>query len=134
MRYLDDNMFDLYLIEDAMFCGKYEMPIIENTVKTPPKDIVPFEKRKKIKNKNEAYLHFYMNDKILKSYLKNPKKYLKEIQEFAGIISLDLSLYIDLPLSEQIHHSFTNKAHACFFQNNGINVIPNVRWGDGTAD
>ena len=130
MRYLNNDAFNSYLIEDAMFYGKYEMPILENTVKSPPKDIVPFEKRKKIKNKNGVYLHFYMNDEKLKAYLNNAKRYLKEVKKFAGIISLDISIYTDLPLAEQISHSFKNKAFSCFFQNNGINVIPNVRWGD----
>ena len=41
-----------------------------------------------------------------------------------------MSLYIDLPLSKQIEHSFKNKAYAVFLQNNGISVIPNVRWAD----
>ena len=71
-----------------------------------------------------------MNDKKLKGYLNHAKRYLKEVEKFAGIISLDISIYTDLPLAEQISHSFKNKAFACFFQSNGINVIPNVRWGD----
>ena len=58
MRYLDDDMFDLYLIEDAMFCGKNEMPIIENTVKTPPKDIVPFENGCIRSKKSKKYLRW----------------------------------------------------------------------------
>ena len=44
MRYLNNDLFQLCLIEDAKFDGKYEMPVVGNTVKAPPKDIVPFEK------------------------------------------------------------------------------------------
>ena len=117
------------LIPDADLAGKYEYPIIENTVEDVPMDIVPFEKRKKIKNKKEVFLHFYMEDRRFKKIMERPEKYLKELSKYGGVISPDASMDVDMHLAEQIANSFRNNVCGRFFQQEGLNVIPNVRWG-----
>ena len=116
------------LIPDAKLQGKYEFPVLENTVKDVPMDIVPFEKRKVIKNKKEVFLHFYMEDNRFKKLMQTPEFYVKELSKYAGIISPDASMHVDMHLAEQIANSFKNKVCGVFFQQAGINVIPNVRW------
>jgi len=131
MKYLKDKKnisFAARLIPDAKLQGKYEFPVLENTVADVPMDIVPFEKRKKIKNKKEVFLHFYMEDRRFKKIMERPEKYLKELSKYGGVISPDASMYVDMHLAEQIANSFKNKVCAVFFQQAGINVIPNVRW------
>ena len=61
-NFLLDEIYKPYLVQDANFDGKYEFPIVRSTNIKLPKDIVPFEKRSKIKNKKDVYLHFYMED------------------------------------------------------------------------
>ncbi len=116
------------LIPDAKLQGKYEFPVLENTVIDIPMDIVPFEKRKKIKNAKDVFLHFYMEDKRFKKLMQKPEFYVKELSKYAGIISPDASMYVDMHLAEQIANSFKNKVCGVFFQQAGIKVIPNVRW------
>lgn len=95
-----------------------------------PIDIVPFEKHHKIIDKKKVVLHFYMFDNSFKQVINNPNKYVSILKQFGGIISFDLSLYIDMPLSLQMVNKFKNHKVAAYLQKLGINVIPNVRWGD----
>ena len=120
------------MILDAQFDGKFEFPIIANQEIILPLDIVPFEKRKKVikEDKKTTYIHFYMKDEKFKKFLDNPKKYVKELKEYGGVISPDPSLYIDHPLSKNITNTYKNRECAYYLQREGITVIPNVRWAD----
>ena len=132
MKYIKDKRnltVAARLIPDAKLQGKYEFPVLENTVVDVPMDIVPFEKRKKIKNKKEVFLHFYMEDRRFKKIMERPEKYLKELSEYGGVISPDASMDVDMHLAEQIANSFRNNVCGRFLQQEGLNVIPNVRWG-----
>ena len=46
------------------------------------------------------------------------------------MISTDFSLYFDMPLAMQIWNTYRNRAFAFWLQENGVDVIPNVQWGD----
>lgn len=49
---------------------------------------------------------------------------------FRGVISPDFSLYRDMPLVMQQWNIYRNRAIGSWLQMNGVNVIPNVRFGD----
>lgn len=38
-----------------------------------------------------------------------------------------------MPLSRQIYSTYMNRLIGAYYQNNGIKVIPNVRWGDSRS-
>ena len=59
-----------------------------------------------------------------------PNKYLPILQKYAGVISPDFSVYRDMPLVMQQWNTYRSRALAVWFQNNGIEVIPNVRFND----
>ena len=46
------------------------------------------------------------------------------------MITPDYSLYRNMPLAMQIWNTYRNRALAYWLQNNGVNIIPNVRWGE----
>ena len=123
---------EIKMVLDAQFDGKWELPIVVNQKIALPLDIVPFEKRKKVKkeNKNTTYIHFYMEDRKIKKFLDSPKKYIKELKEYGGVISPDPSLYLDVSLSKSLEHTYKNRECAYYLQKQGLSVIPNVRWGD----
>lgn len=127
-----DDGFESYLVEGAEFDGEWEIPIIKNKNVEIPKDIVPYDKIKKIKEneRKSIYIHFYMHDIKFRQVITNTKKYLEKFKEYGGVISPDCSLYIDMPLCLQMANTYMNRAVGVYLQNNGIKVIPNVRWGD----
>ena len=132
MKILNYTTKEIKMILDAQFDGEWEFPIVTNQEITLPLDIVPFEKRKKVKyeNRKNTYIHFYMEDRRFKKFLSNPKKYVKELKQYGGVISPDPSLYLDAPLAKSLEHSYKNRLCAYYLQKLGVPVIPNVRWAD----
>lgn len=127
-----DDGYAAYLVQEAEFYGKWEIPIIRNENIKIPKDIIPYEKINKvdISGKKDIFVHFYMHDKSFRDFIVDTKKYLDIFSGYGGIISPDCSLYIDMPLCLQLANVYMNRAVGSYMQNNGIKVIPNVRWGD----
>ncbi len=125
-----DDGFAPYLVDGAEFDGELEIPKIKNRIYRLPQKMIPFDKRRKCEDKSRTYVHFYIHDICFRQVLTSTKRYLDEIKEFEGIITPDCSLYRDMPLVLQMANTYMNRAVGHYFQNKGINVIPNVRWGD----
>ena len=126
------DVFGLWQIEEAEFAGKYELPVIHGTSKIP-KSIILFSKCKKEKDSQNKAVHFYEFDEKFESCLSSKKKLSKMIKIFKNyqsVILPDFSVYRDFPLAMQIFQVYKSRAVGNFLMQNGIKVIPNVRWGD----
>lgn len=120
--------FGCALVEDACFAGEYELPILRLTRSIPTRAI-PFDKARTAKEQNQ-WVHFYIHDYRFECLWAHPEKYLPLLRNFDGVISPDFSLYRCMPLAMQIWNTYRNRALAYWLQKNGVDVIPNVRWGD----
>ena len=129
---IDYERFLAYLVSGAKFEGKYGIPIIRNQKIKVPNKIVPFAKRDEIKRKDKerTFVHFYMDFDLNMKLIQNIRRYTRRILKFGGMISPDPSLFFDIPLAVQIFNTYLNRACTYCFQNIGIPIIPNVRWGD----
>ena len=78
----------------------------------------------------DHWVHFYLYDYIFECVWAAPGRYLSLLKGFAGVITPDYSLYRNMPLAMQIWNTYRNRALAYWLQSNGVNIIPNVRWGD----
>lgn len=126
MKYLD--VFHSKLVKEAMFSDKYNFPIIEPTNFIPDK-LLPFDKVKSTNN-YEQWVHFYIDDYKFERIWNNPNKYLQLLKKFKGVITPDFSTCYNMPISMQIWNTYRNRALAFWLQKNGVNIIPNIRWGD----
>lgn len=122
------DVFHAFLVRNATYAGKEEIPWIK-TSKLIPEKIISFSKAVSGKDYS-SWIHFYEHDYAFECLWNNPQKYLPIIKRYKGIISPDYSLYFDMPLSMQIWNTYRGKALAHWLQENGVEVIPNVRWGD----
>lgn len=129
MSKLKYDCFHAYLVKDAIFDGKWEIPRIESAVDEIPKSLVLFSEMRKTKDTNQ-WVHFYTDDRRFESLWTHPRKHLRTLQKFDGIISPDYSLFSDMPLSMQVWNVYRNHAISHWLATNGVKVIPNVRWGD----
>ncbi len=125
-----DDGFNAELVETAFFDGILEIPRLERPEKIIiPTGMVPFSARNRSKD-NSEHVVFYEHDIEFADVLRNPDKYINDLNRFPGVVTLDCSLYIDMPLSAQIGNVYRSRAIGHYFQKNGLYVIPNVRWGD----
>ncbi len=55
-------------------------------------------------------LVFYEYDTDFGDILRNPQKYVDEVSRFAGMVTLDNSLYTDSPLQVQMSNVYRSRA------------------------
>lgn len=119
------------LTANAQFDGRYEFPLIKNTENLSlPHVFIPFDKRRKAVDRKHSFVHFYMHDQYFKQLWRKGCRYVEELRAFGGVIAPDFSLYRDMPLALQIYNTYRSRAVGAYFQDQGLCVVPNVRWAD----
>ncbi len=122
------DVFRSYLVKDATFAGELEIPTLK-PVDLLPGEMKPFSQAISSR-KRHIWVHFYEDDAKFERIWNNPKRYLKMLGEFDGVISPDFSLYRDMPLVMQYWNIYRSRAFAHALQSAGVPVIPNIRFGD----
>lgn len=127
---LVDEGFRVSLVETAYFDGDFEIPHIDAPDKIIiPKGMIPFSLRER-SLRHEDFVCFYENDINFRKILTDTESFVDDLKRFPGIITPDCSLYIDAPLCVQICSIYLNRAVGAYLKQQGIYVIPNIRWGD----
>lgn len=125
-----DDGFRADLVRSAEFKGIFEIPYINPPKKIIlPNDTIPFSLMDRTKDYSE-FVVFYEHDIKFADIIMATDEYLDDLKNFPGVVSPDCSLYRDMPLVLQIANTYMNRAIGHYLQMHGINVIPNVRWGD----
>lgn len=124
------DVFRSYLVEHADYDGWLELPILRTSNLIPDK-LVPFSKAVlKSWTDFDCWVMFYEHDYNFERLWHNPKRYLERLQKFKGVISPDFSLFRNMPLAMQIWNAYRGHALAAWMQEQGIEVIPNIRFND----
>ena len=127
---LKNDVFHSFLVENAEYEGFFELPKLK-TSRQLPKKVVPFSKAISSKWKDyDCWVAFYEDDFKFERLWRNPKQYLKKLKKFQGVISPDFSLFRNMSLSMQLWNTYRGRALARWLEENGIPIIPNVRWND----
>ena len=128
---MDKDVFGIWTLKNAKLVGTYEYPLVGSSPWIPD-DLVPYTKRKEEKNPESKALHFYEHDfkfdATLRSKIKTISN-LKDFRKYQSVILPDFSLLRDMPLYMQINQVGRSRAFGNFLMNEGINIIPNIRWG-----
>ncbi len=131
-KQFNDNydVFHAFLVDNASFDGYIELPVIKTSDELPEK-IVTFSKAMSNSWSDfDCWVVFYEHDRKFERLWNNPKQYLDKLKKFKGVISPDFSLYRNMPLVMQMWNTYRGRAITVWLHNNGIEVIPNVRFGD----
>ncbi len=122
------DVFNAFLVKNAVYDGILEIPAQRGGLYNLA-GVIEFSKA--ISSQEYDYwVHFYEDDSSFERIWKNPRKYLPVLKRYAGVIAPDFSLYRDMPLVMQLWNIYRSHAIGSWLQENGVNVIPNVRFGD----
>ena len=124
------DVFHSFLVENADYDGYFELPVIRTSDQLPHKVITFSKAMSKTWDDFDCWVVFYEHDRDFERLWSKPRQYLDKLKKFKGIISPDFSLYRNMPLIMQMWNTYRNRAIAVWLQNNGVEVIPNVRFGD----
>lgn len=112
-----------------------EYPIVIGTQKIP-EQLVLFGKESKPENLKDAFnksIHFFQHDYLFEPTIRSESKSTSKLEVFKkyqSVILPDCSIYTNLPLPVQQYQTYKSRAFGIFLSDNGVNVIPSVRWGD----
>ena len=124
------DVFHSFLVEKADYDGYFELPKIRTSSQLPDR-VITFSKAMARTWKDfDCWVMFYEHDVKFERLWHNPKQYLAKLKKFKGIISPDFSLYRNMPLCMQMWNTYRGRAIAVWLQNNGVEIIPNVRFND----
>jgi len=122
------DVFHAFLVEKACYEGNEEIPCIKTSNKIPNR-VITFSKAISTKDYNQWVL-FYEHDSEFVRLWNNPKRYLEKLKKFNGVITPDFSLCRNMPLVMQKWSTYQGRAIGVWLQNEGVEVIPNVRVAD----
>ncbi|MGP1361077.1 MAG: DUF4417 domain-containing protein [Candidatus Fimenecus sp.] len=112
--------------------GYFDIPKIipENTL---PKEFISFNYSKTVKDLNGKCCHFFIDDYQFERVWSKPSIYLERLAKFNCVCTPDFSLYSDFPKALQIYNHYRKHWLGCYWQNNGIKVIPTISWSDESS-
>lgn len=124
------DVFHSFLVENADYEGYFELPKIKTTNIIPEKLVTFSKAMAKTWTDFDYWVMFYEHDIKFERLWHNPRQYLAKLKKFKGIISPDFSLYRNMPLCMQMWNTYRGRALSVWLQNNGVEIIPNVRFND----
>ena len=107
--------------------GSFDFPVIqgyENTIE--PCMFAGFGE--KIADPQGYGCHFFLDDYRIQRVWNNPMRYIPMLRRYKFVLAPDFSLYIDYPKALCIYNKYRKNWCARFWQENGIAVIPSIRW------
>ncbi len=123
------DVFHASLLERARYAGEYDLPVLKEEREIPRK-LITFSRALREKHDYHQWVCFYEDDFLFERIWNSPNKYLPILSRFDGIITPDFSVYYDMPFAMQVWNIFRARTIGSWLQQNGIKVIPNIRFGD----
>lgn len=109
--------------------GYFNMPVIKPNLIIPDVvDTTPFDRITAKKSNKDSIVMFYINDDRFAKRLIHPWTYTDRLLQYKGVIAPDLSQNIDMDYSERLSHNYWNKVFTAYWQNQNVNIYPNVTW------
>lgn len=121
------GVFNIDLLDGMIPSGDMDIPTILRT-DAHPKSLISFDKAVQAKQYNN-WVHFFIHDQAFMRLWRNPWKYYSILADHQGVISPDFSIFWDYPLFIQFESVCRSRIIGSWLQQNGIPVIPCVRWG-----
>lgn len=122
------DVFHAFLVKNATYDSDLEIPCLARETQKPMK-LIAFSKA--IRSTDfDTWIHFYEDDVAFERIWNTPNKYLPIIKKFKGVITPDFSVYRDMPLVMQQWNIYRSRAIGHWLQENGVSVIPDIRFGD----
>jgi len=87
-------------------------------------------KNNDINNPQNKTVGFFIDDTRFNNVCKKPWNYIERLKQYKQVLSIDLSCYTNMDITEQWYNTYINRVIARYWQDSGITVIPTVSWSD----
>lgn len=123
------NVFENQELRQFPIDNYYGIPTMFPTW-TTGNQLLRFMDWNEVENPKDYIAHFFYDDYKFMSAWREPDKYLDKLRKFKAVIAPDFSSYTDFPIALQILGAYRRNWCGAYWQEQGIDVIPDVQWGD----
>ena len=127
---VDKEIYQNLLVMAFDGVGEYDIPQLLPTMECDAESWIGFNRFKTFsKDRTNVGVHFYLDDYQFERVWCRPYRYIDALKSYNTVLTPDFSTYLDFPEAIRIFNHY--RRHWCgrFWQENGINVIPNIQWG-----
>lgn len=112
--------------------GAYDIPKMKRVTECEIENWIGFNYARSCdkEERRDHGVHFYLDDYQFVRTWSDPDRYIKMLADFAVVSSPDFSMYTNFPRAIQIYNCYRAYWLGRYWQDHGINVIPNVMWSD----
>lgn len=122
---------NLFMRNEYSSHGKWNIPLIkkqavdvENVTLIACSDTRSNDNETNTKNG----VHFFVDDYRFNGIYNNPEKSPRKYSQYAFLLSPDFSTYADMNLWRQLESVAKNRWCGCYWQEQGLTVIPTISW------
>lgn len=105
----------------------YGIPVVKPYHGQIPQRFIPFSAANSCRDYS-CGIHFYIDDYMFERIWRNPDRYIPPLQKYCCVIGPDFSQYVNMPAPLRLWNCYRNRLLTAYWQQQGINVIPNVTW------
>lgn len=125
------DVFHLWMLRGADFSPDWDMPVMER-VDAIPSRLWPFsEVMRRGSVARGGFVHFFEDDYQFERVWNAPRRYLRRLRRFDGVIMPDFSICPDFPIPMRMWNSYRSRVLGSWFQRQGIPCIPNAHFAPG---
>jgi len=136
------DMWNSFMVEGATFSKENDIPYCPTLLTSIPVMMITWDEAKTLYAKEvrknvdfyiEAFVCFYIDDYKFdgpfSGIWRHPKRTLKILNHFRGIVTADYSTYVDFPDPINRYNTYRMRAFGYWIGKQGAEVVNNVRWG-----
>lgn len=127
---LNRNCWENYEKAQYSGVGEFDIPQLKGSNITNIPELIGFNYVTSCKDPENKAVHFFLDDYQFKRVWEEPQKQMERIKKFRCVFSPDFSIYTDFPKALQIYAHYKKHWVAKMWEENGIEVIPTIAWGD----
>ena len=121
------DVFHAWMLKDATYTGALDMPILEPVNVIPERLITFSDAMKKSCRDFDQVVHFFEDDNQILRFWNSPKRYIKKLSKFQGVIGLDYSVCWDFPVALKDYNYYRNNVCTYWMQKMFNFAIPQAR-------
>lgn len=123
----------MFLRNQFKCVGMFSLPLVKKQeISLEAVKLIGYDKINQSKD-YEKIVHFFLDDYRFESVYNNPEKKIETLKQYKAVLTPDFSMFTEMPIALQLFSTFKNRWVGAYLQEQGISVIPTVRWGDLTS-
>ncbi len=123
----------MFLRNQFKSVGMFKLPLVKKQeISLEDVSLIGYDKINQ-SNDYKSIVHFFLDDYKFESIYNNPEKKIEALRQFKAVLTPDFSMFVEMPIALQLFATFKNRWTGAYLQQQGIKVIPTVRWGDLTS-